>query len=106
MRASTNPQNEGWVRDFLSWWIDPEIGLPIPERDGVLRWFVRRSDGVLDWGDTREEVEARNPRKNPISVTFIRATLDDNPILDAADPDYRAKLDALPPAERAALSPL
>lgn len=77
------------------------MGLPIPARDGELRWFVRRSDGELDWGSTAEEVEARNPRKKAISLTFIRATLADNPILDAADPDYRAKLEALPPAERA-----
>lgn len=102
MRATTNPQAEGWVRDLLAWWIDPETGFPIPERDGVLRWFVRKSDGTLDWGNTREEVLARNPRKTPISLTFIRATLADNPILDAADPDYRAKLEALPAAERAA----
>jgi hypothetical protein len=35
-----------WVADFLSWWIDPESGLPIPERAGVLRYFIRVAESA------------------------------------------------------------
>jgi hypothetical protein len=40
IRATCNPDAESWVADFLSWWIDPESGLPIPERAGRIagRW--------------------------------------------------------------------
>jgi len=37
IRATCNPDADSWVADFLSWWIDPEVGYPIPERAGVLR---------------------------------------------------------------------
>ena len=35
IRATCNPDADSWVADFLAWWIDPETGLPIPERAGV-----------------------------------------------------------------------
>ena len=35
IRATCNPDADSWVADFLAWWIDPESGLPIPERAGV-----------------------------------------------------------------------
>ena len=41
IRATCNPDADSWVAEFLSWWIDPESGLPIPERAGVLRYYVR-----------------------------------------------------------------
>jgi hypothetical protein len=39
IRAS-NPDADSRVGDFLAWWIDPESGLAIPERAGVLRYYV------------------------------------------------------------------
>lgn len=53
VRATCNPDSDSWLRNFLSWWIHPDTGLPIPERAGVLRWFVRRDD-AMEWGDIRE----------------------------------------------------
>ena len=55
VRATCNPDSDSWLRNFLAWWIDDASGLPIPERAGVLRWFVRRED-ALTWGDTRQEL--------------------------------------------------
>jgi len=95
VRATTNPDAESWVAALIAWWIDPDTGLPIPERSGVLRWFVRDGDALI-WGDSREDLAARYPGKPALSLTFIPAKLEDNKILEAADPEYRAKLEALP----------
>ena len=100
VRATCNPDPESWLADFVSWWIDPESGYAIPERSGVLRWFVRRGD-ELDWADTRATLIARHGRDcQPLSVTFIPASVHDNTILLAQDPGYLAKLHALPKVER------
>lgn len=55
VRASCNPDPDGWVYEFIQWWIDPETGYPIPERDGVIRFFARDGDNYI-WGDSYQEV--------------------------------------------------
>lgn len=106
VRATCNPVPDddpvgGWLNKLIAWWIDPDTGYAIPERAGVVRWFVRLSE-KLHWADTPEELQARFPEQDvrPKSMTFIPATLDDNPILDTADPDYRAWLMAQPLVDR------
>lgn len=99
VRATTNPDADSWVAEFIAWWIDIETGLPIPERAGVLRWFVRAGDR-LDWADGSDELAVRHPGLSPKSATFIPARLEDNPALLSADPGYRANLLALPTVER------
>lgn len=54
IRATTNPDPDSWVRDFIDWWIGPD-GLAIPERSGKLRWFIR-INGECIWGDSRMEL--------------------------------------------------
>lgn len=109
IRASCNPvpdddETGGWLNRLISWWINEETGYPIEERSGVVRWFVRIGE-ELHWADEPDdfkkmlpEVEPENIR--PKSLTFIPGTLEDNPILDHADPSYRANLMALPLVER------
>jgi predicted phage terminase large subunit-like protein len=99
VRATTNPDADSWVAEFISWWIDQNTGFPIEERSGVLRWFARIGD-VLQWADTREELVSKFPDSEPKSVTFILSRLEDNPILMRADPGYRANLLALGRVER------
>ena len=100
VRATTNPDSDSWLRNFLAWWIDDATGLPIPERAGVLRWFVRRDD-ALTWGDTRQElVEKFGGDTEPKSVTFIPAKVSDNKLLLQRDPGYVSNLKALPMVER------
>jgi len=107
VRATCNPDADSWVAQFIAWWIDQNTGLPIPERAGVLRWFVRIGDSII-WGDKPEDL-ARHKMPGddglpvpipPKSVTFIPAKLTDNPALMAADPGYMASLLALPTVER------
>ena len=112
MRATCNPDADSWVATFLEWWIDQNSGFPIPERSGVLRWFIRLQDTFL-WADTREELiekygkpdlpEDHEDQVRPKSVTFISAKLTDNPALMKADPDYKANLMAMSRVERARL---
>ena len=100
-RATTNPDSASWVRTMLSWWIDEKTGLAIPERSGVLRWFVRSREDTLIFADTPEELRAAHPDAGaPKSMTFIVASLADNAALEAKDPGYRDRLMMLPRVER------
>jgi predicted phage terminase large subunit-like protein len=100
VRATCNPDSDSWLRNFLAWWIDEATGLPIPERAGVLRYFVRRED-AFHWGDTRQElVEKFGDDAEPKSVTFIPAKVTDNKLLLQRDPAYVSNLKALPLVER------
>lgn len=107
IRATTNPDADSWVAEFIEWWIDQETGYAIPERSGVLRWFVRIGDNII-WADSPEELEiytmpSPDGGEMPIpakSVTFIASKLTDNKILMAADPGYMANLMSLPLVER------
>lgn len=99
-RATCNPDPDHWVRQFIAWWIG-EDGYPIPERDGVIRWFIREGDDIV-WAGHPSEF----PKKMQAfakSVTFIAAKLTDNPILMERDPAYMGNLMSLPRHQREAL---
>lgn len=91
IRATCNPDPDGWVRRLLDWWIG-EDGFPIPERDGVIRWFTRVNNEII-WTDHKSGPFSK-------SLTFIKSSLSDNKILEEKDPSYRANLEALPYVER------
>lgn len=101
IRGTCNPDPDSWVRRFIDWWID-EDGFAIPERSGVVRYFVIEGDDVI-WADTPEELISENKTRRPKSFTFIRSTVQDNKILLEKDPDYLANLQALTRVERAQL---
>jgi len=104
-RASCNPDPDSWVAKFIEWWIDPKTGYPIPERSGIIRWFIRIEE-VIHWADTREELWERFnlvsdlDRSKPKSATFIAASVFDNKALMEKDPGYLANLEAMPLVER------
>jgi predicted phage terminase large subunit-like protein len=97
IRATANPQ-PGWLADFIDWWLDEE-GYAIPERIGKRRYFIRDGN-TLVWADTKEELLKINQQAIPKSVTFIPASVYDNPIMLAKNPQYLASLMALPELER------
>ncbi len=97
IRATTNPE-PGWVAELIGWWIG-EDGFAIPDRGGVIRWFVRYG-GELIWADEPEELRRRYRDSEPKSLTFIPARLEDNRVLMERDPGYLANLLALPMVER------
>ena len=100
VRCTCNPIPEGWLRSLLGWWINPDTGLPITERSGVLRWFIRDGDALV-WGESPAElVEKFGPDVEPKSLTFIPALVQHNRILLEQDRNYVSNLKALPLVER------
>lgn len=105
VRATCNPDADSWVAKFIEWWIDQETGYPIPERSGVIRYFIRRDEAIC-WGNTREELwdrfdlKTEAERGEPKSCTFIPSRLEDNQELLKANPGYLANLKALSIVER------
>lgn len=99
VRATCNPDPDSFVADYVSWWIDQDTGYPIEERSGVLRYFVR-SDDVIYWGDSPDELKEQFPTISPKSFTFISAKISDNKIGLNNNPDYMSSLQALSLVER------
>jgi len=105
IRGTCNPDPDSFVAELIAWWIDqdnssPRYGYPIPERSGVLRWFVRVGDEI-HWADSPGElIERYGSEVMPKSLTFIPASVFDNQILLQRDPGYLANLKALPLVER------
>lgn len=111
MVGSCNPDPDSWVAKFIDWWIG-EDGLPVPERNGVVRYCFMDGDNVNDvyWGDSKEEVYQQcksiidkywldsywqygSPADLFVkSVAFIEAKLEDNKQLLRSDPTYLANL--------------
>src|SRR5690606_17779891 len=84
VRATCNPDPDSFVAKLVEWWIGPD-GYPIPERSGVLRWFVRVDD-ELHWYDSEAEARAEHHEAEPLSLTFIASRPADNNALIAKDP--------------------
>lgn len=123
--GTCNPDPLSWVRTFIDWWIGTD-GLPIKERDGMVRYCYMGGEDVTQvvWGDSRHEVymqckdeidkdwnETWGDKLPPIgytpermftkSVTFIRAELKYNRILTDNDPSYFANLAQQSPEQKA-----
>lgn len=114
VRATCNPDADSWVAGLVEWYIDQDTGFPIPERSGVLRYFIRLSD-IIIWGDSKQEVfdlikdnpaftkqaeKARAAGHDPMmlikSFTFIPGDIFSNNELLKIDPGYLGNLMALP----------
>jgi len=105
MVISCNPDPDHQIKNMIQWYLD-EDGYPIPEKDGVIRWFVT-IDGEYFWGDTREELLKKyNTGKRkvlPLSFSFISANIYDNPVMLENNPEYLAFLEGLNPIDKARL---
>lgn len=96
VRGTLMPDASHWTREFVDWYIGPD-GQPIPERAGVIRWFIRNEDGEIEW----VAPDYLGPQgERPKSFTFIPANVYDNPALLDANPGYVDSLRALEPVER------
>lgn len=101
IRGTCNPDPDSWVRRFIDWWIGPD-GFAIPERSGVVRWFIIQGEDVI-WAKSRQSLLLKYPKSLPKSFTFIRSSIYDNKILLEKDPGYLANLNALTRVEKAQL---
>lgn len=105
VRATCNPDPDSWVKTFIRWWLDDEGRFAVPERSGIVRWFIRLN-GTITWADSPDEIYeqyGRTPEIQPKSVTFIPSKLEDNKILMERDPAYLGNLLALNRVDRARL---
>ena len=100
VRATTNPDADSWVAEFIAWWINQDTGFPIPERSGVLRYFIRVNDKIIWSSDPESLIGEYGATVMPKSVTFIAASIHDNRKLMEADPGYLANLMALDQVSR------
>lgn len=105
VRATCNPDPESWIVELIRWWIDEETGFPIPERDGIIRYFVRDGENYI-WGNTQEdcikkagyllddivEKSGIDASKFVKSITFISGDIYQNQELLKTNPEYLANL--------------
>lgn len=126
VRATCNPDPDSWVRDFIDWWIGDD-GFPIPERQGVVRYFIVDNDNYI-WGSSKKEcieksehiignlvksakesaeklgVESTITEDDFIkSATFIGGSIYDNQELLKIDPGYLGNLNAQDEATKSRL---
>lgn len=100
MCMATNPHCDSFLKDWIWWWLDPDTGIPDPEKRGVTRYFVKLRDGGFDWYDSREEAEVvyGTAKDNGVkSMCVIGSTIYDNPYID---PSYISSLKALSRVEQ------
>ena len=91
---ATNPplSSEGaWVIEMFAPWLDPRH--PNPAKFGELRWFVTDENGKDVEVEGPWDYEVAGKMVQPLSRTFIPASVADNPFL--ANTNYQSKLDAL-----------
>ncbi|MFH2041683.1 MAG: terminase family protein, partial [Acidobacteriota bacterium] len=83
IRGTCNPDPDSFVAELIAWWIDQDSGYPLPERSGVLRYFVRDGDRLV-WADSRAELAALYPDRDAAhdfkSLTFVAGSIEDNAI--------------------------
>ena len=104
IRATCNPDPDSFLVKLLAWWIG-EDGYAIPERSGVLRWFLRDRNELV-WADDPSEFVARYGKERAAkakSLTFVLGRLQDNVIGNAQDPGYLASVEAMPLVEQTRL---
>ncbi|WP_185956490.1 terminase large subunit domain-containing protein [Changchengzhania lutea] len=106
VRATCNPDPDSWLYEIIKWWIGDD-GFPIPERQGVIRYFAKDGDTMI-WASTVDECikkasyfifplseKAGLPPENFIkSLTFIGGSVYENKALLSVNPEYLANLAA------------
>lgn len=103
MFLMSNPDYNSFLREWIQdYYLDPNSGIPLPERTGHKRYFFRQGNTML-WYDSLAEAEAAHgvgDESGISSFTFIGATCRDNPPLLKAQPDYISRLMSLPRVEK------
>ena len=110
-RATTNPQHEGWVKDFLvsGTYVDRVTGWVNYDMAGVIQYIYRQDEGEVYWFKSREEAiiwwsindpkeyakykAGKRKAREPWTFTFIPSRLDDNQLLLKENPEYLQNLE-------------
>lgn len=123
IRIACNPKKSSWLRQWVAWWVDDGTGYPIPDRDGVVRYFYIKGENVdsVEWGNTKEEVyekckyqidailQKMNTKETPHtyeelikSATYYSGILSDNKALLRNEPGYLGSVAAMGEKQAAA----
>lgn len=92
MRISMNPEPNHHSLKFLNRYIG-EDGYAIPEYSGRMAYFVHVDGEVVTSWD-KEELKDKYPHLEPRAYTFIPSSIDDNPAMLKANPNYKDELSA------------
>lgn len=102
MKMTCNPDAASFLRRWLdeAGYLDENnLGIPKPEMDGKMKWFVRQGNEMI-WGDSEQElIDKFGKDCGAMSFVFYAATCEDNPVLLDRDPSYLSKLKSLPRVE-------
>jgi len=109
-RCTTNPDASSWVRKWVDWYLYPKghelHGRPDPDKQGIVRWLVRKNNTML-WADSLEEMYELHGNRypngdllppddkrqiKPLSFSFVAASVYDNPYIE---PSYISFLEGL-----------
>jgi hypothetical protein len=72
-----NPLYNSFLRNWVEWHLDPETGIPLPERDGVIRYFTN-DGGKPVFALTKEEMFKKVPHikdEHILTFTFVSANI-------------------------------
>jgi predicted phage terminase large subunit-like protein len=103
MFLMTNPSYDSFLRHWIQDYYLDHTGVPIKERAGHKRYFVRQGDQMIWENDRQKLVDIYGENSGITSFTFIGANCLDNPPLLKARPDYVEKLKAMGDIQRAIL---
>lgn len=106
-RATLNPDRTHWIYNFVQRFID-EDGYPIKELSGKTAYYLIVADELYTSWDRQSLIDKFPPdpndpnakNKEPLTYTYIPATVNDNKKLLEFDPTYRDKLDSMPEIKR------
>lgn len=104
---SCNPDPDHKIRELIAWYIGDD-GFPIPEREGVIRYFIKEGDKFL-WGDSREElgIKYEIPEEDwegkILSFSHVSGLVYDNPFMLENNKSYVAFLEGLNEVDKAQL---
>ena len=104
MVISCNPDPDSFLLDMIGWFLDDD-GYPDPDREGKLRYFIRRNSEFI-WADTKEELVKEYGIKDIRSIkslSFVSATIYDNPPCMEANPGYVGFLEGLNDVDKSRL---
>ena len=101
IRGTCNPDPDSWVRRWIDWYLYPKdhelFGRPDPEKQGVVRWFIRLNNEMI-WDSSRDIMFEKygvkdsagnllpddHPKQiKPLSFAFVSASIYDNPYAEA-----------------------
>ena len=100
MRATTNPQSDGFVKDMIKWYLDDD-GFPIKKRIGKVRYFMYIDDKPMTYRSISEAISDNkalfakrddDPKDIVKSFSFLTGSIYDNKKLLENDKSYIGNL--------------